>query len=305
MKWILIKESKTPSDINTINASFNGDVSYEKLTPTIDFLRNAYAKMNKDLFYNFLPSKMTFVVGYYPDSDAIGNTITFYDIHLKEFVPRGIILNGKFKVTLHEWLEVILHEMVHVSEYLSTKESKHGKHSGDHSDWFMNAARRFDKYGFNVQKYCNFKYENADKDDIEVVKMDKCNLFVVIGKTIDDVPKVVRIQASTKEKCVEKIQEDLRIDKVKIIKTYNPNSNDIEEFTPKSHLEISDIYLLNTSFEMMYGPFEDDVESINESMSDEYKEAYDMLIKKPGVWSVKKVPGGFEVIICDDACIRR
>ena len=33
MKWILIKESRTPSDIETINASFNHDVSDEKYTP--------------------------------------------------------------------------------------------------------------------------------------------------------------------------------------------------------------------------------------------------------------------------------
>ena len=43
MKWILIKESRTPSDIETINASFNHDVSDEwsdKDKKTYEMLKN-------------------------------------------------------------------------------------------------------------------------------------------------------------------------------------------------------------------------------------------------------------------------
>ena len=39
MKWLLIKEAKTPSDIESINTSFRKDVSNEKYTPSIDILR--------------------------------------------------------------------------------------------------------------------------------------------------------------------------------------------------------------------------------------------------------------------------
>ena len=54
MKWKLIEEAKTPSDMKSIEASFNKDVSDEKFTPTVEFVKNVYDKMNKELFGNGL-----------------------------------------------------------------------------------------------------------------------------------------------------------------------------------------------------------------------------------------------------------
>ena len=48
MKWILIKESRTPSDIETINASFNHDVSDEwsdKDKKTYAMLKNKHGSL--------------------------------------------------------------------------------------------------------------------------------------------------------------------------------------------------------------------------------------------------------------------
>lgn len=50
MKWKLLEEANTPSDGVSIDASFNKDVSDEKFTPTVEFMRSVYRKMNKELF---------------------------------------------------------------------------------------------------------------------------------------------------------------------------------------------------------------------------------------------------------------
>ena len=53
----MIIEAKTPSDMESINASFNKDVSDEKFTPTVEFMKVVYNKMNKEFFFSCLPSE--------------------------------------------------------------------------------------------------------------------------------------------------------------------------------------------------------------------------------------------------------
>ena len=64
MKWILINEAKTPSDIESINTSFRKDVSNERYTPTIDFMKTSYGILNDKLFHRFLPSNLKFSIEY-------------------------------------------------------------------------------------------------------------------------------------------------------------------------------------------------------------------------------------------------
>ena len=57
MKWLkLVNEAnKTPSNTEEIEKSFNGDISDERFIPTEEFVKNVYGKMNKELFFNYLP----------------------------------------------------------------------------------------------------------------------------------------------------------------------------------------------------------------------------------------------------------
>ena len=76
MKWKrLIIEAKTPSDMESINAYFNKDVSDEKFTPTVKFMKVVYNKMNKEFFFNYLPdeSEIGFIVKPFGNKEEIGS----------------------------------------------------------------------------------------------------------------------------------------------------------------------------------------------------------------------------------------
>ena len=63
MNWNrIITESRTPSDVDTIMASFNNDVSDEKFYPTSDFLKIAYGIFNDEFFGGRLPMGLRFQV---------------------------------------------------------------------------------------------------------------------------------------------------------------------------------------------------------------------------------------------------
>lgn len=132
--------------------------------------------------------------------------------------------------------------------------------------------------------------------------MDKFNLFAVVGKTQNDIPMVIRISEDKKNECISELKEQMKSDSIDILKTKNPNSNDIEEFTPNSIFRWKDVHVLDNPFKLLYGPFEEDKDTINESdeWSDKDKKTYDMLKNKPGIIKVRRIKEGkFEVHIAD------
>lgn len=72
MKWLLISEAYTPSNLDDIENSFNGDVSDEKYTPTKKFLKNGYDMLNEKLFNNRLPSDFEFKIEHGLKDNAAG-----------------------------------------------------------------------------------------------------------------------------------------------------------------------------------------------------------------------------------------
>ena len=147
-----------------------------------------------------------------------------------------------------------------------------------------------------------FKHDVAKKEEVDMEMMDKFNLFAVVGKTQKDIPMVIRISEDKKNECISELKEQMKSDSIDILKTKNPNSNDIEEFTPNSIFRWKDVHVLDNPFKLLYGPFEEDKDTINESdeWSDKDKKTYEMLKNKPGVIKVRRIKEGkFEVHIAD------
>ena len=92
MKWILL-ESVTPSDLETIMASFNSDVSDEKFSPTREFLKVAYDKLNSELFGNELPSNIDLVVKSAPSKSFFGRATATIFRRSRKLTPKSIIVN--------------------------------------------------------------------------------------------------------------------------------------------------------------------------------------------------------------------
>ena len=166
----------------------------------------------------------------------------------------------------------------------------------------MNKCRTFDKYGFHVDEVARFKHDVAKKEEVDMEMMDKFNLFAVVGKTQKDIPMVIRISEDKKNECISELKEQMKSDSIDILKTKNPNSNDIEEFTPNSIFRWKDVHVLDNPFKLLYGPFEEAKDTINESdeWSNKDKKTYEMLKNKPGIIKVRRIKEGkFEVHIAD------
>jgi hypothetical protein len=256
MKWKrLIIEAKTPSDMKSINASFNKDVSDEKFTPTVKFMKAVYNKMNKEFFFNYLPDEPEFklVVRSMGNNRDVG--IAYYKRSIggkKNIVPVSMLLNSSYTLTLHGWMEVILHEMIHISDYMSHPEHYYDKDYNPHGDWFMGHSRKFQKIGFDVKQYCDLDFD-INKEDEEMETLETPNTFAVYEENFKGKQRywILRINGYDREKLMKYLREN-EIDKAFIITTKNPLSSEIPIWNCEKE-PVTDEF--NKAFVQYYGPF--------------------------------------------------
>lgn len=300
MKWILLTEEKIPNDIEMINASFNKDASCEKYTPTKEFAKSVYDRLNKELFFEFLISsnELKFEVRKLKTGEY-GKVLCKKDMHKSDIIPLKIILNEKYKLSIHSWIEVMLHEMIHICDYLCNPNNFYRVDYNAHGEWFMKKTKEFRKYGFNVLPYGEIDSEIDGDDDNFTLKTP--NLFVFLGKDMDDLIEVIRVSLENKNKCIDEIKKEFpRKRNVLMMKTYNPNSNDIDEWKPG--MDIIPLYLSKKEIDY-YGPFvkqndsADTIQLINENkigICDNIDEYIEIVKTIKGVIDVRKID--------DDTC---
>ena len=249
MKWLLL-ESATPSDLETIMASFNSDVSDEKFSPTTEFLKISYDKLNSELFGNELPSNIDLVVKSAPSQSFFGRaTATIYR-RLRKLTPKSIILNGSATLTLHEWLEVVVHEMVHIADYTFHPEHFFGRKYDAHGPWFLEFGKKFEKDGFHVQKYCNAEY-GINTDDKKVKKQMNDMLLIEFSPG-----EIIRVSPTMKYKVVN-ILEAKRYKNLKFWTTENPLAVKLSQWRPRDRYSALRYYYFTDAFKEKYGPFKE------------------------------------------------
>ena len=257
MKWIRLftEVSKTPSDMESINASFNKDVSDEKFTPTVEFMKVVYNKMNKEFFFNYLPdeSELKLVVKPMGSNRDIG--IAYYKKSIggkKNIVPVSMVLNSSYTLTLHGWMEVILHEMIHISDYMSHPEHYYDKNYKSHGNWFMGHSRKFQKIGFDVKQYCDLDFD-INKGNEEMEKLETPNTFVVYEENFKGQQRywILRINGYDKEKLMKYLRK-IEVNDAFILTTKNPLSSEIPIWNCET-VPVPDAF--NKAFVQYYGPF--------------------------------------------------
>jgi len=297
MKWKLIFESeKTPSDLESIDASFNKDVSDEKYVPTVDFMKAVYNKMNKELFFNFLPneSEIKFMVRNLKNRD-IGSAPYSKSVERHEITPLAIVFNNTYRLTLHGWMEAMLHEMIHVSDYLLNPDRFYDDEYEPHGDWFMKQGRRFKKHGFNVTKYCDLDVEtNHDRGEEEHMADGKKNTFLVFNKDKENL--CVRIDEKDKNTAMEFLSKQ-GVKRSFLLSTRNPFSEEVDVWNPDEPMSPIDF---NDTTITLYGPFKrvellDMSNPISESEEDELDKYMKIARKIKGVTKVYRK--GDEVIV--------
>ena len=252
MKWKLIEEAnKTPSDKESIDMSFNKDVSDEKYVPTVEFVKIVYDKFNKELFSNRLPSSNVLNIGVVSMNKDNGITIAHDEDG--SIVIDGLNFSNSTSLTMHTWMETILHEMVHVDELCNHPEHfKNGVENKGHGKWFKEQARKFKEMGFDVSE----KYEGdfGTNTEDKAYLNNKDGMFIKTGDNPMGFAELVKIPNDEYGYALNRLR-DSGYAKVWLMKTSNDNAGRLE-FSKCDDEYGYFKYHLDDRFNKAFGPFE-------------------------------------------------
>lgn len=277
--WILLNESKITNDRKELLKSFNKDISDEKFSPTEDFLVTAYDILNERFFNGLLPMHIEFKVSSSVTSPFIGLASYKFNRDKGTVWATSVTLNGSRKLSVHEWLEVVLHEMVHVYDYETNANHFLGYEEYDpHGEWFLTTGREFEPEGFHVQKFCDADIEMNTDDRRVQGRIANTLLLVLDGITArSGDPGLIAISKKDKDKYIDiftKLGREKRIDGLKgltIMKSDNPAIASLSKTRMRDERSSFGIYGRSEGFENKYGPFEE-VEHIDLSTVTEDKD---------------------------------
>ena len=255
MKWILLSESYIPNGIEIIKKSFNNDYTYEKFTPTIEFLEEAYGYLNNKLFKGKLPEDIEFKIEHSLEDNDAGHTYANDDKTEGEFVIDGVSLNGTIMMTIHSWLETILHEMIHVMDFKFHPEhfnKKINPNYDHHKGWFMKEADKFKKYGFNIKETIDSDVETTTDDDSIKEQMNGV-IYIKLGyNPIFKCDTMIKIHSLDKNSAFKELKS-MGCSSIDVISTKNLSSTRLKT------IELDDIgqksYRMTDKFNDTYGPF--------------------------------------------------
>lgn len=265
MKWKIIQEEYTPCDIDIIRKELDGNnVSHHRYTPSKKFLRNSYGLLNELLFNDKLPKDIAFKIEHDLKDSSAGHTVANDDISEGEFNIEYMSLNGTVMLPIHTWMEVILHEMIHVYDFTCFPEHymnarRNGTVYDEHGDWFMKQASKFKEYGFNVEKTLTSKWDTSvDDEDIKQIQYNSI-YFKIAHNPLgwDDVLKVDKADRNH----VLSILKDKKYTSVIEIRTENLNSVRLDDINVDLEKPLM-TYHADDDFNDKYGPFEE-VETID------------------------------------------
>ena len=304
MKWILLSESYIPNGIEIIKKSFNNDYTYEKFTPTIEFLEEAYGYLNNRLFQGKLPEDIEFKIEHSLEDNDAGHTYANDNKKEGEFVIDGVSLNGTLMMTIHSWLETILHEMIHVMDFKFHPEHFNKKINPNydyHKGWFMKEADKFKKYGFDIKETIDSDVETTTDDDSIKEQMNGV-IYIKLGyNPIFKCDTMIKIHSLDKNSAFKKLKS-MGCSSIDIISTKNLSSTRLKT------IELDDIgqqsYRMTDKFNDTYGPFTK-VETIdlmktkfNENSTIHHRKiiledgSEDITYLYPGLTSVIRLPNG-------------
>lgn len=307
MAWKrLTVEAKTPSDKKSIDASFNKDVSNELYTPSEDFIKTTYDKLNRELFLGFLPSAKE--VKFELSDDIRGDELGAAECTINMARNRvwasdfKLSLDRTAKLTLHSWIGVVLHEMIHIMEYQEHPEYKQISDYNWHGDWFKKTSEKFKKYGFDFSEFYTGTCEIDDEDE-RVKKIMKDEIFIQVGTTSTGIPQIVKIRVSDKSRVFKFLRDEEGIESVTILDTKNPKSVKIFPIE-LTELEQSTfrVYHKTQKFNDMFGPFTEvetiDLSNLVSEGTDDYDEEVEIIRHQKGVVHAERLsPTAIRIVV--------
>ena len=292
MKWLLLEEF-IPSDDKFVQQSIESDDCDDtKYTPTVEFLKSAYSKLNDMFLDGRLPKEgiefkidRDLKVGRAGCTNADDSTVKGH------FKVNYISLNGTLMKTPRSWIETIIHEMIHVDDLINHPE--HFKRGyNEHKGWFEEQARKFEKYGFNVTEKDESDMKTSEDDDRIKSNFDNA-MFLELGyNPVLCKTSILKISKRDKDAVLSQLKKR-GCKSVKVLKTDNLNSTRLRNISKSSIGKRN--YELDDDFDRKYGPFEEvetiDLKGFVSEATDEHDETLEVLKQIKGL-SVKKLGNG-------------
>lgn len=251
MKWILIESYISDDNKDISKFISNTDNITEKYTPSINFLKKAYKHLNGRFFKNSLPLDIDFLIETNWTAEYAGMAKANDDDG--KLTVDSILLNGTIMMTPHEWIETIIHEMIHIYDFVHYP-SHFTKIKYDvHGDWFMKRANKFKEYGFTIEDKVNSQFDNTS-DGLSGNELDDC-MFIKLGyNPVFGEVSMIKIALKDKDTVFSKLKR-LGCKSIEILRTENLNAARLK------NMEVTDIkeksYYINDEFNSKYGPFEE------------------------------------------------
>lgn len=260
MKWLLLEEF-TPSTDKFVLKSIESDSERTRYTPTLKFLKRAYSALNNKFFNGELSiDGMQFKIGHDLSIKDAGYANADKDKDTGEIRVNYILLNGTLMKTPHAWMETILHEMIHIEDFIHHPEHFIEGYTG-HEDWFKKRARSFRKYGFDIRETDMDKDVTTTIDDKDIKEKHDSSIFFGLCRKPNNNSLVVwKVNRKNKEHALLELKKH-GCKSVKILNTNNFNSTRLEDMS-FDDMKMSRGYELDSSSEKLYGPFEE-VETID------------------------------------------
>lgn len=113
---------------------------------SIEWIENYYAMFNAQYFENKLPKCIDFQI--------VNKKVNYLGKATNKFPdPFLITLNGYYKLLELEWCNTLLHEMIHIWQFVTLENSGHGKS-------FKDKAKEINIYGWDITttaKYLSYE----------------------------------------------------------------------------------------------------------------------------------------------------
>ncbi len=244
------------------------------IPPNVNLMRTAYSIFNREFFNGELPPDLPLEVTTDMKNSYHGFASYQYNLLSRTVEPTGIKLNSRFAKSLHDWLNTMLHECIHILEYverpyvyLNSIDRRGICRYDSHGPWFMSVARRFDQFGFDVKKYCTTDIRAFNSEDEGVAKSIKRNrdgmlLARIVGLAMEHGGGLVKISRTFKPKFESFIEGCIaggrnfckKLTKVEYYTSDNPGLLAMKQFRPRNSSSTISWYYFDNS-ERKYGPF--------------------------------------------------
>lgn len=261
MKWLLLEEF-TPSTDKFVSSAIESDSNETRYTPTLEFLKRAYLKLNNKFFNGKLPtSGFEYKIDHDLNDTVAGRVEATKDETTGEIKINYIALNGTLMKFPHSWIETLIHEMIHMEDFACHPEHFKKERYTGHENWFDNRAKSFKKFGFDITETDMDKDLTTTIDDKGIKEKYDSSIFIGLGRNPRNNALLVwKVDRKNKEHALLKLKKQ-GCKLVKILNTNNLNSTRLEDMS-FDDMEMSRGYELNPQKEKLYGPF-DEIEIID------------------------------------------